>query len=199
MFSIKTLQSWLKTTAIISATSLSFGANAGLMGDSVEGALSTGNQTITTQFSSPAIVDAGVEFEGVMTDVFNQVWSISVDIADTSFSVSITESTRNGDGNVSSGNDLLMISLWDLVAVDEVILTDYTCSSTGSSCDWGGNNSHLATLDYTPTSLSLGFNALYDGETYTFSTLSQADVPAPLTIGLMLIGLAGVRAARGRK
>lgn len=66
-------------------------ANATLLGDNINGTIvegPSGPVSIITDFTSLSIVDTGLEFTTTSgTDLFGQIWEISVDVDATSFTV----------------------------------------------------------------------------------------------------------------
>jgi hypothetical protein len=172
-------------------------AHAAWTGLLVDGVLST-NQPSLTQFTSPQVVGAGTEFTGGFTDFFNQVWTIDVDLADTSFTVAITGSVP-GESNVGS-DGLLGISLSGLTNAAAVTLIGYTCEPSESfACvtfDGGPNLSSYAT---TETTINATFNTIRDGEVYTFAFVPVA-VPEPASWAMMIGGFGLIGGTlRGRR
>lgn len=188
--------------AVICATAATpFSANASLIGDSVDGTLGTTVGTVTTQFASPAVVGAGPEFAGVITDVFDQVWDIVVDFGDSSFTVDITEQNRNGTGNVTGMLDLDFTDLdWVGVTgiITDVTLSDYTCNGTDFACNTFDGGPDVSVLGFGDHSVSVSMNVKRDGEIYTFDITAE-HVPEPTTLALAGLGLLGIACGSRRR
>lgn len=173
-------------------------AYATLVGDAVSGSLTT-LETITTPFASPAVVGAGPEFHGVVTDQAGQVWDIVVDISASSFTVAFTEAgivLGPGNGNLF-GAGLLEISLSDLdwvgmpSFISGVVNSDYSCSSPGISCTAVDEGPFVSALAFTPDSVSMIFDAMRHGDSYTFDVAVQ-QVAEPAVVGLLSLALVGL-------
>ena len=175
-------------------------ATASLIGDSVIADLNDPNQLFTiTDFVSPQVVGPGAEFDAVATDSFNQVWDIVLDVFDSGFSVSWTEQTRDGEGNLSFGGgpDLISIALSDLDwvgssgIITDVLLADYTCEPPGFACDTFGGGPDITNIAFDDHSLAVDFQTLRHGETYSFA-ITTAHVSEPNIMALLVAGFAGL-------
>lgn len=168
-------------------------ANASLIGDSVEAAMS-GGLFIETQFVSPQVVGAGVEFSGGIRLSPGDPLSaeIQVDVSDSGFTVGgLNTSTWGGHG----GLDSLRIDLTNLDWLGqpgEIIGIN----------DLGG--SHLVQeLGFGPHSAFVIFSQLSFGASVpnlrAFSFDVRHDAPEPGALALFGVGLIGLGLARRRR
>jgi hypothetical protein len=156
---------------------------ASFIGQSIDGVLSS-NQTpgVTTQFTSP-IVAPGT-FDGVMQDVFGQVWDVNVQVLSNEV---IIDWTGTGYGNIGSGPDLLAVDLSGYTSGPILKLESYSCTPTGFPCDsFAPSGPSISGLTSTPTSFDVSFDIIRSGETYVFG------VPEPATWAMMGLGFAGL-------
>ncbi len=201
----------MRKLKLLIATSLLIGpmaANADLIGDVIDADLSNpngaGSFEINPNFGSGAVGD-GVDFTAVASDTFGQIWDFSLDVFGDGFTVSWTERTRNGDGNINDGDDMIRISLSDLDWVGmvgeivDVILVDYSCEPMDSfACGTFGSGPNLTAIAFGTDWLSVDFQTLRHGESYTFG-IEATHVPEPSAIALLGIGLLGMGMARRRR
>lgn len=176
-----------------------------LLGDSVEGTLSAAG-TIVTQFTSPAVVGAGVEFTGAVRDPGKSgtLWNVSVDISATSFTIGWTS---HPEAFIASFGSLLTLSLSGLDftpagLITGVTRTGYSCAAPGVVCDHGAAAD--ANLSFTDHSISVDFFVLRQGETYTFDiataeSTAPTPVPEPTSLALLGTGFATFIAGRYRR
>lgn len=183
-----------------------FASHADLIGDYVEAELSNpagGQFDISDNFGA-GIVGPGVEFSATATDVFNQVWDFSLDVQSDGFTVGWTERTRDGDGNITDGDDMIRIALSDLDWVGMmgeivgVTLDDYSCVSPGFSCATFGGGPSVTAIEWGVDWLYVDFNTLRHGELYSFN-IDAIHVPEPGTLALLGIGLFGMGLAKRKK
>jgi len=194
-------------TALGLTFALAFNAQASIIGDSVNATITNDyGGTITQQFSSPAIVSAGTEFNGAYTDVFGGGWIFDIDLGASQFSVSFK--SNNDWGNVfmnDSWRSIILFNLSDLdwgSAVTDVVATGYSCALPALSCTINPSSQGLANinlLSFTDNQIQLGFNGLYNGETYTFTVNNATSVPEPTGLALLGLGLLGFVALRRRR
>ncbi|HTS19823.1 MAG TPA: PEP-CTERM sorting domain-containing protein [Verrucomicrobiae bacterium] len=152
-----------------------------------------------TQFSSPLLVGSGAVFSGSATDTFGQVWDITMNVSDTSFSLGWTELTRGNMGGIASDNPLMGITL----AVDEPIISSVSFGSVANST-YGGTGLPeswqevwLSSLSNDSSTVDLAFHGMWTGDVWQFNV---ATVPEPNTSALVLVGaVVGWVCARSRK
>jgi hypothetical protein len=156
-----------------------------------------------TPFSPSAVIGPGVEFQGVVTDQFlpgpefDYIFDISADFTDNSLIVSV--SSPIDFANVGGPSDLMTLSFsglpTDLAGFD---LTNFTCISTVCSAVTIGNG--LDSSTYSGSALTLDFNNLLNGQTYTFTQEPlPSTVPEPSTLLLLSTGLTGAVCALFRR
>jgi hypothetical protein len=192
-------------TALGLTLAVSLNAQASIIGDSVNAAIINDfGGTIDQQFASPVVVGAGTEFSGSYTDVFGAGWTFNIDLGAHQFTVSF--SSVNDWGNVfmnDTANSIIRFDLGDLnwgSVISNVAATGYACDAQFVSCNinpgyQGLGNVNL--LSFSDNDIHLGFNGLYNGETYTF-TVTSASVAEPSALMLLGAGLLGFGAARRR-
>lgn len=184
------------TALSLSSAFVPASASAGLLGDSATAVLNnpSGAFSSLNNFTSPQTVGAGSEFTGQGTDVFGQIWDITLDVADNAFTVSWTEQTRAGEpngGNISCGSNCLGLDL----SFASSILPSVAFNAFSSSGNYSPLTPSYVALSLTgPNSLHVEFSRMDSTDSYTFST----SVPEPATLALMGLGLAGLSAARRR-
>lgn len=211
MFEKKCLMSAL----VLAALAASPGVRAGLIGDSVSGSL-WANPAMwgseSPQFSPGAVVGAGMEFSGAYRfapgGVTSQVWDITVDVADSSFTISAHENTAGSNNLKWYTGTLFSVHLGDLdfgtpitgvqLVSGQATWAGYpvlTTSFTGDSIDVAFHNLDFGSGDLPPTGGSWTFDILPQGRS---GPVGQ-EVPEPGSFalaGLALLGLAGTRRRR---
>ena len=178
-----------------------------LTGDSVQATL-TSSGTVVTQFTSPAVVGAGIEFTGALRAPGKAptLYNVVVDIFANGFSIGWTSPTP--DAFISGGGILLGLSLSGLNftptgTITDVNRTGYSCAPASSVvCGIGPISPGLS---FTADSISVAFGTLRAGETYTFdiavaeSTVPPTPVPEPTSLALLGTGFATFIAGRYRR
>jgi hypothetical protein len=187
----------MKVLHAIAASSLlvlgTVGAHAAsFTGQTIDGVLtSTISNTpgVTTQFTSPIVAPGA--FDGVMQDIFAQIWNVNVQVLSTE--VIIDWTANDSEPNLAGPNDLLGVDLSGYTNGPVLELKSYSCTFPGSNCTVGGPGPSISGLTSTPTSFDVSFNVLRGGETYVFG------VPEPATWAMMLLGFAGLGYAGYRR
>lgn len=165
-----------------------------LIGDSVVGELLAGDVggAVGTQFVSPVIVGAGLEFTGNwLFDPFGMNWRIDVDIAGSSFKVTVEEITK-ANNNIFSGPNMMGIALSDLdwVGQPNFVIADVVAKP--------GNPDGVSIIDFTDHSITVFWSSFPfgvgndppTGGTYEFNILF---IPGPGALPLLLaLGLPGI-------
>lgn len=186
---------------LISLIALSFcvslSAHASLISDTINGEIQNDfGGSIDQQFAANVVVGSNTEFSGTFTDVFNTLWNFDVDFGSDSLVLNIVGSSDWANIHMNdSFYSVLKFNFTDLdwgVPVQDIALTDYSCVSTGFSCDVrkliGINN--VNNLSFTDSEILIGLNGLYHGETYTFTINGgQVSVPESSSLFLLLVGL----------
>lgn len=156
-----------------------------LTGLTVTGSLNSYYFPDITPFPHSAVIGTGVEFQGVIHDIYSQTWNISANFTDSSLIVSV--SSPDNFANVFGPTDLIALSFSGFPAdLTGFPLTDFTCACLPIF----GNYNSLTTNSYSGSTLNLDFSALLNGQTYTFSEEPPpSTVPEPSTLLLFSTGL----------
>lgn len=185
---------------LVLAVCLPVSAHAGFIGNTVSGSFFSGgaHSPDPLNFGS-ATVGAGVEFTGTATDVFGQIWTISVDLFNNGLTLKWTESTRAGQpngGNISDGTNRWGIDLTFSSPIDPSLALSSYMTSYGTSTPYAGTSNMDTFFFPTANSVHIGFHAMLSTDTYTFTTAEA--VPAPASVALLGLGLGlfGFRRAR---
>ena len=180
---------YIKILLLSMIASAALNANATLIGDTVTAQLSNpaNNDASFNLNLGSAIVGTGVEFSGTNTDVFGQIWDTLVDVDASSFTISWTERTRAGSGNIFDGNDFIRLTLSDLDWINGPgSITGVSLASAAVTLD------RNTAINFTSDSVIVDFSGLYHGDSYTFDITTSHDVPEPTTLALMVLGLVGL-------
>jgi hypothetical protein len=147
-----------------------------------------------TGSSNSSVVGGGTEYTYTTTDVFDQVWTVNVDILQDQFKVSFNEATRGSEGNLSSGSNIFEIDIsFTGSQISALSLGNYTTTSHYSE------GSGLSSFGLSGTnSAHFAFHKMYAGDEYTFNAPAAA-VPEPETYAMLLTGLGLVGFAARRK
>jgi hypothetical protein len=168
-----------------------------LTGDSIAGSITHADECVQTQLTSPAVVGAGVEFNGAFS--IGKVcgysnFLVSVDFAESSFTVAFTAADSHTIGIGSTGI-LLTMSFTGLDFTPGATITSVSCS--GPDCF-----PNETPIGFTANSVVVSWKILKPGDTYVFDlATSDAAVPAPEPTSLVLLGtgLASVIVRRARR
>lgn len=158
-----------------------------LTGDVLNGSISYIHPglTLSNQFSSPATVGSGVEFNGSVFLFEN--YDISADFSSNALVLSVVGPLYSG---IETGNSLPLITL---------TFSGFPSGFAGFSSPTYSNNAAFApggntfrSDSYSGSTFIVNLNGLGNGDTYTFDALpTPSPTPEPGSITLVLTGLAG--------
>jgi hypothetical protein len=176
-----------------------------LLGDSVQGELL--GPSVATQFTSPAVVGAGVEFTGGVVKTNSKAfWNVWVDIGASSFTIGwrhIAVLDVDFNPEVAIGLSLSGLDFTPAGTITGVTRTGYSCSPIGGSSACNGAAPIDPLLTFTDNAINLGFGLVRSGETYTFdiavSEPTATPVPEPGSLALLGTGFATFIARRYRR
>jgi hypothetical protein len=166
-------------------------AQASLIGDTVSASLSGGNQfwVVESQFSSPTVVGAGIEFSGrVSLDAalgpqVAQYWNVTVDVSDSDVLVTWTPD-HPGQGPWGCGGYCVGLDLTDLAG------------DIGGLSLVSGPAGQIQSLASSASSSSVRWNSFSGGQ-FDFR-LPASQVPEPASLGLVAAALLSATLARRR-
>ena len=168
------------------------------MADTLTGATIAGTFTslleptflVISPFTSPAVVGPGVEFTGTITSPFIIVtWNVDVDLSANGFTIGVTGSDVGTAGN-GIQSLIYEISLSGLPSfVQGFALTSYNCDTSVNPGCLPENVNGLRSNTFSNSAVTLDFNTIAGGQTYTFADVTApVATPEPTTLALFGTG-----------
>lgn len=175
---------------------------AALKADTITGTTVIGSMTslnpglsVTTPFTSPAVIGPGVEFNGAITvPSFSLNFGVTADFTNSGLILSITSANSGSGVRTSSGAPFLALTFSDSAFVTPFTLTSITCATGTNACStFPLLDNGLVSNTLVASTLTLDLKNLLAGQIYTFSDV--APVPEPTSLTLLGTGLLGVLGA----
>jgi hypothetical protein len=173
-----------------------------LIGSSVMGSLSTPIPALVglgAPFSGPVTVTAGSEFHGVVsTGPGDETFVVSANFSDSTLLISVSSADSGSFIYTQLNLDLVTLTFTDSAFTGPFSLTSYLCVSN-PSCGFAASG--LGTNTFQDSTLTIGLNNLFAGQTYLFTetVAPTAITPEPSSIGLLATGMLGIAGMVRRK
>ncbi|WP_137178265.1 hypothetical protein [Roseomonas sp. AR75] len=153
---------------------------------------------VETPFGPPITVGPGTEFTGRILHGDQALgFSVQVDVSPYDIVIGIV-ADRPGT-SVTGGPGLLGITLTGLASAPPILLTRFACAEPGGVCSFPAAPAEFSFTDNLPAALTIGLTALQDGAEYTLAIPIPNEVPAPASLAVLAVGVAGLTAAGRRR